>query len=232
MDALFGLGEDGQLLTINCYMIEDHNDRRQFATATQRNREPILQVLSRVLPPKGTVLEVASGTGEHGAFLAPRLSPRFWLPSDPNPLAIESIESWRRYTGSDRLLEPLCLDVREPQWTVERTPPPQLQEQPIGALVCINMIHISPWEACLGLVAGAQRLLPVGGVLYLYGPYKEGGRHTSPSNEGFDLMLRDRDPSWGIRDQEAVIAAAEERGLRFQEMLEMPANNRSLVFGK
>jgi hypothetical protein len=133
-------------------------------------------------------------------------------------------------------LEPLCLDVREPQWTVERTPPPQLQErlqeQPIRALVCINMIHISPWEACLGLLAGAERLLLPGGVLYLYGPYKEGGRHTSPSNEGFDLMLRDRDPSWGIRDQEAVIAAAAERGLRFQEMVEMPANNRSLVFGR
>jgi hypothetical protein len=110
-------------------------------------------------------------------------------------------------------------------------PPPQLQEQPIGALVCINMIHISPWEACLGLLAGAQRLLPTGGILYLYGPYKDGGRHTSLSNEEFDLMLRDRDPSWGIRDQEAVIAAAAERGLRFEEMVEMPANNRSLVFG-
>lgn len=217
-------------------MSDNQGDRRQFATATQRNREPILQVLSRVLPPEGTVLEVASGTGEHGAFFAPRLAPRLWLPSDPNPFAVESIESWRRYTGSDRLLEPLCLDVREPQWTVERMPLPQfleqLQEQPIRALVCINMIHISPWQACLGLLAGAERLLPPGGVLYLYGPYKEGGRHTALSNEGFDLMLRDRDSSWGVRDQEAVIAAAAERGLRFQEMVEMPANNRSLVFGR
>lgn len=213
-------------------MIEQPRDRRQFAAATQRNREPILQVLQRVLPPEGTVLELASGTGEHGAFFAPRLAPRFWLPSDPNPLALESIEAWRQDTGCDRLLPPLELDAREAQWTLERTPPPELQDQPIRAMVCINMIHIAPWQACLGLLAGAERLLPPGGVLYLYGPYKENGQHTSPSNQGFDLMLRDRDSSWGVRDQEAVIAAAEERGLRFQEMVEMPANNRSLVFGK
>lgn len=213
-------------------MIEQPRDRRQFAAATQRNREPILQVLQRVLPPEGTVLELASGTGEHGAFFAPQLAPRFWLPSDPNPLALESIEAWRQDVGCDRLLPSLQLDAREPQWTVERTPPPELQDQPIRALVCINMIHIAPWEACLGLLAGAERLLPSGGVLYLYGPYKEKGRHTSPSNQGFDLMLRDRDSSWGVRDVEAVMAAAEGHGLRFQEMLEMPANNRSLVFGR
>ncbi len=213
-------------------MIEQPRDRRQFAAATQRNREPILQVLQRVLPPEGTVLELASGTGEHGAFFAPQLAPRFWLPSDPNPLALESIEAWRQDVGCDRLLPSLQLDAREAQWPLERTPPPELQDQPIRALVCINMIHIAPWEACLGLLAGAERLLPSGGVLYLYGPYKEKGRHTSPSNQGFDLMLRDRDSSWGVRDVEAVVAAAEGRGLRFQEMLEMPANNRSLVFGR
>ncbi|WP_192925023.1 DUF938 domain-containing protein [Sodalinema gerasimenkoae] len=213
-------------------MIEQPRDRRQFAAATQRNREPILQVLQRVLPPEGTVLELASGTGEHGAFFAPRLAPRFWLPSDPNPLALESIEAWRQETGCDRLLSPLELNACESEWTVERMPPPELEAQPIQAMVCINMIHIAPWQACLGLLAGAGRLLLAGGVLYLYGPYKENGQHTSPSNEGFDLMLRDRDSSWGVRDQEAVIAAAEKRGLRFREMVEMPANNRSLVFGK
>ncbi|TVR09659.1 MAG: DUF938 domain-containing protein [Phormidium sp. GEM2.Bin31] len=212
--------------------MEQPRDRRQFAAATQRNREPILQVLQRVLPPEGTVLELASGTGEHGAFFAPRLAPRFWLPSDPNPLALESIEAWRQDTGCDRLLPPLELDAREAQWTLERTPPPELAVQPIRAMVCINMIHIAPWQACLGLLAGAERLLPPGGVLYLYGPYKENGQHTSPSNQGFDLMLRDRDSSWGVRDQEVVIAAAKDCGLRFQEMVEMPANNRSLVFGK
>lgn len=212
-------------------------DRRQFAPAVQRNRDPIATVLARVLPSTGTILEIASGTGEHAAYFAPRFHPCFWLPTDPNPLAWQSVAAWRSHllVNSDssddlRLLEPMQLDVRDGTWSVEASPPPEVTEHPIRALVCINMIHIAPWSACLGLLAGAERILPAEGVLYLYGPYKREGQHTAASNEAFDLTLRDRDASWGVRDLEAVVDAAEARGLTLQTVEEMPANNLSVVF--
>lgn len=211
---------------------ENLRDDRQFAPATQRNREPILKVLRRVLPESGTVLEVAGGTGEHAAFFAPRLKPRLWLPSDCNPLNLSSIAAWRDEVGVETLLPPVALDTQTLPWSVERTPPPQLKEFPISAIVCINMIHIAPWSAGLGLLAGAGRILPVGGVLYLYGPFKEGGRHTAASNEAFDAMLRDRDPAWGVRDLETVVDTAASEGLTWLETVEMPANNRSVIFRK
>lgn len=211
---------------------ENLRDDRQFAPPTQRNREPILTVLRRVLPESGTVLEVASGTGEHAAFFAPRLKPRLWLPSDCNPLHLDSIAAWRDYVGVQTLLSPVHLDATADRWSIERTPPPQLQDSPISAIVCINMIHIAPWSAGLGLLAGAGRILPAGGLLYLYGPFKEGGRHTAPSNEAFDAMLRDRDPAWGVRDLETVIEVADSEGLTWLETVEMPANNRSILFRK
>lgn len=210
-------------------MRDNFHDPRQFAPATQRNRQPILNVLQQVLPSRGTVLEIASGTGEHAAFLAPRLQPRWWLPTDPNPLALESIAAWQQHADCQTLLEPRQLDAREATWPVEVDPPSQLTEAPWTAIVCINMIHIAPWAACLGLLAGAQRLLSPGGVLYLYGPYKENGRHTASSNEAFDVTLRDRDASWGVRDLEAVVEAAQQHGLTLQTVVEMPANNRSVV---
>lgn len=211
-------------------MRDNLHDPRQFAPATQRNRQPILEVLQQVLPPSGTVLEIASGTGEHAAFLAPRLQPRWWLPTDPNPLALESIAAWRQHTDCQTLLEPRQLDARETTWPVEVEPPSQFNEAPWTAIVCINMIHIAPWAACLGLLAGAERLLSPGGVLYLYGPYKEKGRHTAASNEAFDVTLRDRDSTWGVRDLEAVVEVAQQHGLTLQTVVEMPANNRSVVF--
>lgn len=211
-------------------------DARQYAPATQRNREPILSILRQVLPPDGTVLEISSGTGEHAIFFAPRLAPRLWLPSDPNPLARASIASWRDSFPAPNLYPPVALDVRDSVWAVEQTPLPEelqgldLNQHPIRAIVNINMIHISPWSATLGLMAGASRLLSAGDVLYLYGPYKQGGSHTAPSNAAFDQSLQMQNPEWGVRDLEAVIAAAEAAGLAFVQTWDMPANNLSVLF--
>jgi len=201
-------------------------DLRKYALATQRNREPILEVLQRVLPPKGVILEIASGTGEHAAFFAPRLSPRQWLPSDPNPELRDSIAAWREVVATDNFYPPLDLDVRESVWSVER----DFSGSAIAAIVNINMIHISPWSACLGLMAGAGRILPSGGILYLYGPFKENSQHTAPSNAAFDASLRLQNPEWGVRDLEEVVAAASAQKLNWIETIQMPANNLSLIF--
>jgi len=213
-------------------------DARQYAPATQRNREFILAVLQEVLPPTGTVLEVSSGTGEHAIFFAPQLARRKWLPSDPNPIARESIAAWQAYSPSANLYPPIDLDASQSVWSIEQAPfPAELLHTDfvltdITAIVNINMIHIAPWSACLGLLAGAGRILPVGGILYLYGPYKLNGRHTAPSNEQFDQSLRSQNPKWGVRDLEAVIANAEYHQLTFMRTVEMPANNLSVVFRK
>lgn len=204
------------------------NHACRHAPATARNREPILQVLQRVLPPAGTVLEVASGTGEHAIFLAPRLQPRIWQPSDPNPTMVASIAAWQQEEPSDYLRSPLTLDVCESVWPVETRS--DRADFPITAIVCINMIHIAPWTACLGLLAGAGRILPKDGILYLYGPYKQNGQHTAPSNEMFDESLRSQNPEWGVRHLEDVIAAAKAQNLTLLETVPMPANNFSVVF--
>jgi len=202
-------------------------DARQYAPATQRNRQPILEVLSQVLPPSGTVLEVASGTGEHAVYFAPRLSPRRWLPTEQNPLLLASINAWAEQEPSDYLDPPLELDASMSIWTVERDTLPDLS---IVAIVNINMIHISPWLTCLGLMAGAGRILPPGGILYLYGPFKQNGEHTAPSNATFDQSLQARNPDWGVRDLTDVIAAANSQYLSLKEIYSMPANNLSVVF--
>lgn len=203
------------------------NDARQYAPATERNREAILQVLQRVLAESGTVLEVASGTGEHAVFFAPRLSPRKWLPSDANPISRDSILAWQAHFPADNLYPPLDLDVRADVWSVEAEAQPDTD---IIAVVSINMIHIAPWSACLGLMAGASRILPVGGILYLYGPFKQGGQHTAPSNAAFDEMLQNQNPAWGVRNLDEVVAVANAQQLGWQETVEMPANNLSVVF--
>lgn len=213
--------------------MDDLADARRHAPATQRNREPILAVLERVLPSSGTVLEISSGTGEHGVFLAPRLAPRQWLPSDPEPLARQSILAWQTAEPSANLHPPLALDARQTSWPVEDPAADlgvDLAQHSITAIVNINMVHIAPWDACLGLMAGAGRLLPEGGVLYLYGPFKQGGQHTAPSNAAFDQSLQAQNPAWGVRDLEAVVAEAEAVGLRCVETVAMPANNLSVVF--
>ncbi len=202
-------------------------DARQYAPATQRNREPILEVLLQVLPTTGTILEVASGTGEHAVYFAPRLSPRQWLPSEQNPLLRASVRAWAEECPSDNLYPPLELDASAPIWAVEKG---NLPDSPIVAIVNINMIHISPWSACLGLMAGAGRILPNGGILYLYGPFKQNGEHTASSNAAFDQSLKERNPEWGLRNLEDVIEAAKTQDLTFKEIYQMPANNLSVVF--
>jgi len=195
-------------------------DARQFSPSTARNRDAILGVLQRVLPPAARVLEIASGTGEHAVYFARAMPELTWQPSDPDADARASIAAWIETEGVRNVLAPLAIDAGKDAWGVGA----------IDAIVAINVIHISPWEATLGLMAGAGRLLPAGGVLVTYGAYKRGGRHSAPSNESFDAWLKQRDSRYGVRDLEAVEAAAEAQGLRLREIIEMPANNLSLVF--
>lgn len=209
-------------------------DTRQYAPATERNRGPILEVLLQVLPPTGMVLEVSSGTGEHAIFFAPRLHPRKWIPSDPNPLARASITAWCEHSPAENLYSAIALDACAPIWAVEQDVSQPLQglfkRDPIRAIVNINMIHIAPWSACLGLMAGAKRILPAGGILYLYGPFKQGGKHTAPSNVEFDQSLRAQNPEWGIRDLDQVVAVAQAENLSLVKTISMPANNLSVIF--
>jgi hypothetical protein len=209
------------------------SDARQYAPATQRNRQPILDVLQQVLPPTGTVLEISSGTGEHAVFFAPQLKPRFWIPSDPNPVAQASINAWQVHHPADNLVAAIALDVCEPIWPIEQSgavPTIDLQRHPIQAIVNINMIHIAPWSACLGLMAGAKRILPIGGILYLYGPFKQGGQHTSPSNAAFDDSLQRQNPDYGVRNLDEVIDVAKAHNLALLQTITMPANNLSVIF--
>ncbi len=199
-------------------------DAKRYAPATQRNREPILEVLERVLPTQGNILEIASGTGEHSIFFAPHLAPRQWYPSEQDSELRDSITAWQSEYNSDNLHPPLNIDAAAESWIIEE------QDIRINTIVNINMIHISPWKSCLGLMAGAKRILPIGGILYLYGPYKEHGKHTAPSNEAFDLSLRSRNPEWGVRNLEDVVSVAETNSLLLQEIVKMPANNLSVVF--
>ena len=202
-------------------------DDRRNASATLRNRDPILEVLKRILPPTGTVLEVGSGSGEHGIFFAPRLSPRVWQPTDIDPGNLKSIAAWIRETPVDNIRPPIALDAAAASWPVEQG---EGLNPPINAIFSANVIHISPWQVCVGLFRGAGRLLPQGGVLALYGPFKINGRHTAPSNEAFDASLRASDPSWGVRDLTEIERLAAEERLRLQEVADLPANNKMVVF--
>lgn len=198
-------------------------DDRLHAPATQRNRAPIAEALDAWLPGSGSVLELASGTGEHAVFLAARFPGLTWQPSDPEPDHRRSIEAYRRIEGPANLRPPLDIDVTCADWPLE---------QPVDAMVCCNMIHIAPWAAAQGLFAGAGRYLKAGGGLYLYGPFKRGGAHTAPSNAAFDASLRAQNPAWGVRDLEEVAALAADDGLAAPQLREMPANNLSLWFAK
>jgi SAM-dependent methyltransferase len=195
-------------------------DRRLHAPATSRNREPILAVLRRHLPVRGLVLEIASGSGEHAVHFAAALPQLVFQPSDPDPDARASIDAWIASSGLNNVRPALALDVTQEPWPVDEA----------AAVLCINMAHISPWSATEALVRGAARILPPGGVLYLYGPYKRDGARTAPSNEDFDASLRARNPDWGVRDLEAVAALAAAHGFGEPTVERMPANNFSLVF--
>lgn len=207
-------------------------DARLHAGATERNRDPILAVLKAVLPPAGTVLEIASGTGQHAAYFAPALAPRVWQPSEPDERLRASILAWSAGVDPAVLRPPLALDVLARPWPVETAPPAPPPAPPVTAVVNINMIHISPWAACRALMQGAAALLPEGGVLFLYGPYRTGGGWRSPNDPDFDRSLRERDPSWGIRDLEDVVAEASANGLVLGRTVDMPAGNLSVVFAR
>jgi SAM-dependent methyltransferase len=200
--------------------MSETSDQRLYFPHVARNREPILEVLRRVLPRQALVLEIASGGGEHAAYFAGNLPGLRWQPTDANAEMFESIAAHRTAAGAANLLTPLLLDVTSQQWPVERA----------DAMVCCNMIHIAPWAATEGLIAGGGRTLAPGGLLYLYGPYKIDGRHTAPSNEDFDTRLRAQNPLWGVRDLTDVSALAKRRGLTLEETVAMPANNLSVIF--
>jgi hypothetical protein len=208
--------------------MDDSPDLRRYAPATQRNREPILAVLRQVLPATGAILEVSSGTGEHAMFLAPQLAPLYWFPSDPNPDARASISAWQQTTPCDNLYPPIDLDASSPQWSVESDE--RFKLDPIVAIVNINMIHIAPKSAYLGLMAGASRILPPKGILYLYGPFKQNGVNTTPSNVAFDESLKSQNPEWGIRDLSEITTAAAAHNLHLHKIFPMPANNLSVIF--
>ena len=198
------------------------SDRRRSAPHVARNAAPIAELLRGVLPARGLVLEIASGTGEHILHFARAFPHLRFQPSDPDPDALASIEAWRADAGLANLLPPVALDARTDAWPLAAA----------DAILCINMAHISPWAATLGVLRGAGRLLDPGAPLYLYGAYRQAGVPTAPSNEAFDASLRARDPAWGLRDLEDVIAEAEKNGLRREAVTPMPANNLSVVFRK
>jgi len=189
---------------------------KRYAPATERNREPIAEVLAEVLPDAGLVLEIASGSGEHAAAFARRFPKLIWQPSDPDADARASIADWCAEQPNVR--PPLALDAAAADWPIDRA----------DAILCINMVHISPWEATVGLMAGAARLLAPGAPLILYGPYRRHGVPTAPSNEQFELWLKDRDPRFGLRSVEEVSDAA--RGFVLGPIVAMPANNLMLVY--
>jgi SAM-dependent methyltransferase len=198
------------------------SDPRRSAPAALRNRDPILAVLRDVLPHTGLVLEIASGTGEHLIHFARHLPALEWQPSDPSPDALASIAAWSAAEDLPNIRPPLAIDASADRWPIESA----------AAMLCINMVHISPWSATEGLMRHAGRILPGDGPLLLYGPYRRHGKALEPSNAAFDADLRSRDPAWGLRTLDAMETVAAESGLRFETLVEMPANNLMLAFRK
>jgi hypothetical protein len=195
-------------------------DTRRSAPHVARNTAPILEVLREVLPGKGLVLEVASGGGEQSLAFARAFPKLLWQPSDPDPAALASIGAWIGSEALFNILPPVELDARAVGWPIASA----------EAIVCINMVHISPWEATQGLMRGAGRVLDAGAPLYLYGPYRQQAVPTAPSNEAFDESLKARNPQWGLRNLEDVVAEAGANALVLERVVQMPANNLSLVF--
>ncbi|MBA3676770.1 MAG: DUF938 domain-containing protein [Sphingosinicella sp.] len=195
-------------------------DERRSAPHVARNVAPIIELLRDILPDEGLVLEIASGSGEHAIAFARAFPDLIWQPSDPDEASLKSIAAWRDADGPPNLLSPLQLDAAEGQWPVDEA----------QAILCINMVHISPWTATKGLMAGAGRRLDAGRPLFLYGAYRQQGVQTAPSNEAFDQSLKARDPLWGLRDLDDVVAEGSRHGLELERIVPMPANNLSVVF--
>ena len=187
--------------------------------AAERNKQPILKELQRLLPPRGTLLELASGTGQHACYFAEHLAQWTIQPSDVDAVNLASIDAWRSEAGLSNLRSPLCIDVCSDDWGIA----------PVEAIYNANMVHIAPWDVALGLLRGAARHLQPGGTLVVYGPFRLGGEHTAPSNQAFDDSLKAKDSRFGVRDLEAVLDVAKEQGFRLRERVEMPANNQLLA---
>ncbi|MBW7860470.1 MAG: DUF938 domain-containing protein [Rhodocyclaceae bacterium] len=196
------------------------SDRRKFAPSVARNRDFILPILRRVLPATGMVLEIGSGSGEHAVHFARHLPELVWQPSDADPEALDSIADWVAEARLPNLLPPLRLSLTQEDWPVRA----------IEAVLAINVLHFSPPESTQALFHGAAGVLGAGGVIYCYGPYRRRGRHTAPSNERFDEWLRGVDARFAVRDLETVEAEARKAGFHLEEIIDMPANNFSLVF--
>lgn len=214
----FPLSGAGGLPTFNA--MDENKTERLYSGASERNRDPILAVLQRALPDAGLMLEIGAGSGQHAAYFAPWFPGLDWQPTEPDPGGRASIDAWAAETAAPNLRAAMNLDVTQESWPVETA----------AAMFSANMIHISPWECCLGLMAGAGRTLSDKGVLCLYGPFKQGGQHTAPSNAQFDDSLKSRNPAWGIRDLEAIIDTAAANGLAHTETVAMPANNMIQIF--
>jgi SAM-dependent methyltransferase len=201
------------------FVFEPTGEAKRHAPATERNRDAISAVLESLLPTQGIMLEVASGTGEHIIHFARCFPHLTWQPSDAEPAALRSIAAWCGEAGLSNVRRPLEIDASG-DWPVDHA----------DSIICINMVHISPWAATLGLLCNASRILPPGGMLYLYGPYRQRDVPTAPSNEEFDRSLKERNPDWGLRYVEDVATEASTAGLSLDHVIEMPANNLSLLF--
>jgi len=218
--------------------------RRRSAPAALRNRGPIAAVLAEWLPATGLVLEIASGSGEHVVHFAERFPALDWQPSDVHADALASIRAWRNEAGAPNIREPIAIDAASSNWPLDRADamlsikidsdscddPQSAQKGGFDVVLNLNMVHISPWSAALGLLDGAARVLKRGGALILYGPWLQAGVETAPSNLAFDQQLRERDPDWGLRRVEDFDAAASERGFALEKTHAMPANNLMLLF--
>jgi len=202
-----------------------------YSPAADRNKQPILDALTRILGEHGIALEIASGTGQHVAWFAGSMPRWTWQPTDADPRTLPSLASRVAEAALPNLRSPLLLDVTSPRWPSDGFVFTKGEEQKFDAIYCANMLHIAPWAACTGLMQGAARHLLPGGLLITYGPYFEDDVPAAPSNMAFDEDLRARNPAWGIRRLEDVVAEARRAGLVLRERHAMPANNLLLVFG-
>ena len=197
-------------------------DGRLWSPSAERNRRAIGEALSRVLPQSGLVLEVGSGTGQHAVHFGRLMPDLTWQPSEQDADCLRSISAWASMESLPNMRPPLYLDIADERWPIEAA----------DAVVSINLIHIAPWSATHALLRGASSILPAAGLLCLYGPYREGGKHTSASNRAFDAQLQAVNPGWGVRDLDEVSSEARAVDLEFVRTFEMPANNLIVVFRK
>jgi cyclopropane fatty-acyl-phospholipid synthase-like methyltransferase len=210
-----------QLAAVDSQAYKPHmsKDARRYAPSSARNRDPLLQVLKSLLPQTGTILEIASGTGEHACYFAPAFGTAIWQPTDADESAIASIKAHRQADAPANLAPPLHLNVMEPEWHVGS----------VDAVLCVNMVHIAPWACCENLLQGCAHVLSPGAPLVLYGPFKQDGAHTAPSNAEFDQTLREQNAEWGIRDIAEIAEAGKARGLTVEDPIAMPSNNLCVI---